>query len=148
MIVAYSDIFSNFYVIPTRGLQRDRLFKLREFTLMGLARFRWMFVAIHQSTSEILDFFARRRGHRLRIRPRCGLPTCGSTIARTTFARILRPSCVYTGRAKPRPLKRFWIMKTPSDVVRQLIRERCLQGITRPELTWERRIYRSDAIAS
>ena len=72
MIVAYPDIFSNFYVIPTPGLQRDRLFELREFTLMGLARFRWMFVAIHQSTSGILDFFARWQGHRLRIRPALG----------------------------------------------------------------------------
>src|SRR5579862_49722 len=72
MIVSYPDIFPNFYVIPTPGLQRDRLFELREFTLMGLARFRWMLVAIHQSTSGILDFFTTWRGHRLRIRPALG----------------------------------------------------------------------------
>jgi radical SAM superfamily enzyme YgiQ (UPF0313 family) len=72
MIVSYPDIFPNFYVIPTPGLQRDRLFELREFTLMGLARFRWLLVAIHQSTSGILDFFTTWRGHRLRIRPALG----------------------------------------------------------------------------
>ncbi|HYL16565.1 MAG TPA: radical SAM protein [Terriglobales bacterium] len=69
MIVAYPEIFPNFYVIPTPHLERDRLFELREFTLMGLARFRWMLVAIHQSTSGILDFFNTWREHRLRIRP-------------------------------------------------------------------------------
>jgi radical SAM superfamily enzyme YgiQ (UPF0313 family) len=72
MIVAYPDIFPNFYVIPTPALQRDRLFELREFTLMGLARFRWLLVAIHQSTSGILDFFTTWRGYRLRIRPALG----------------------------------------------------------------------------
>ena len=72
MIVAYPDIFPNFYVIPTPGLERDRLFELREFTLMGLARFRWMLVAIHQRTSGILDFFTAWRGYRLRILPALG----------------------------------------------------------------------------
>ncbi len=72
MIVSYPDIFPNFYVIPTPALQRDRLFELREFTLMGLARFRWILVAIHQGTAGILDFFTTWRGHRLRIRPALG----------------------------------------------------------------------------
>lgn len=39
---------------------------------MGLARFRWMLLAIHQSTSGILDFFTTWRGHRLRILPALG----------------------------------------------------------------------------
>src|SRR5437016_4885386 len=37
MIIAYPEIFPNFYVIPTPHLERDRLFELREFMLMGLA---------------------------------------------------------------------------------------------------------------
>src|SRR6266550_7306957 len=69
MIVAYPEIFPNFYVIPTPYLERNRLFELREFTLMGLARFRWILVAIDQSTSGILDTFIAWREHRLQIRP-------------------------------------------------------------------------------
>jgi hypothetical protein len=72
MIVGYPEIFPNFYVIPTPHLERDRLFELREFTLTGLARFRWILVALDQSTSGILDIFMAWREHRLQIRPALG----------------------------------------------------------------------------
>ena len=72
MIIAYPEIFPNFYVVPTPHLERDRLFELREFTLMGLARLRWVLVAIDQTASGILDFFWTWREHRMRIRPQLG----------------------------------------------------------------------------
>src|ERR1700756_120213 len=49
MIAAHPDIFPNFYVVPTPHLERTRLFELREFMLMALARFRWILVAIDQN---------------------------------------------------------------------------------------------------
>jgi hypothetical protein len=72
MIAAHPDIFPNFYVIPTPHLERNRLFELREFMLMGLARFRWILVAIDQNTSGILDIFGAWRELRLQARPPLG----------------------------------------------------------------------------
>jgi len=72
MIIAHPEIFPNFYVVPTPHLERERLFELREFTLMGLARLRWLLVAIDQTASGMLDFFWTWRKHRLRIRPQLG----------------------------------------------------------------------------
>jgi radical SAM superfamily enzyme YgiQ (UPF0313 family) len=72
LIVSYPDIFPNFYAIPTPSLERDSLFELREFSLMGVARFRWVLIAIDQNTSGILDFFWTWRKHRLRIRSNLG----------------------------------------------------------------------------
>jgi hypothetical protein len=69
LIRAYPEIFANFYAIPTPHLDRAMLRELWEFTLMGLARCRWLLVAIEQNTSGILDFFMRWRKHRIRIRP-------------------------------------------------------------------------------
>jgi hypothetical protein len=72
MIAAHPDIFPNFYVVPTPHLERTRLFELREFMLMALARFRWILVAIDQNSSGILDIFAAWREHRLQARPQLG----------------------------------------------------------------------------
>jgi radical SAM superfamily enzyme YgiQ (UPF0313 family) len=69
MIVAHPEIFPNFYVIPTPHLEQECLFELREFALMGLARARWLLVAIDQNTSGILDFFMSWREYRVRSRP-------------------------------------------------------------------------------
>jgi radical SAM superfamily enzyme YgiQ (UPF0313 family) len=70
LIRDYPDIFSNFYAIPTRHLDRASLLELREFALMGLARLRWVLAAIDQNTASILDFFLEWRDFRLRVRPR------------------------------------------------------------------------------
>lgn len=65
LIAAYPDIFPNFYLIPTPHLDRKCLFELREFMLMALARFRWLMIAIDQST-PLFDFFLSWREHRMR----------------------------------------------------------------------------------
>ena len=69
LIRTYPDIFPNFYAIPTRHLDRGSLLELREFALMGAARFRWLLTAIDQSTAGMLDFFLEWREFRLQIRP-------------------------------------------------------------------------------
>ncbi len=69
LIRTYPEIFPNFYAIPTRHLDRGSLLELREFALMGTACFRWVFTAIDQNTTGILDFFLEWREFRLQIRP-------------------------------------------------------------------------------
>ena len=69
LIRMYTEIFPNFYIVPTPHLDRSCLLELREFALMGAARFRWILSAIHQNTAGILDFFLEWREHRLRLRP-------------------------------------------------------------------------------
>lgn len=69
LIRMYPEIFPNFYVIPTRHLERGCLLELREFVLMGTARFSWLLTAVDQATTGILDFFSQWRGYRLQLRP-------------------------------------------------------------------------------
>lgn len=69
LIRDYPEIFSNFYVIPPRHMDWASLCELREFALMGAARFRWLLVAIHQSSSGILAVFGEWRQIRVRKRP-------------------------------------------------------------------------------
>lgn len=69
LIRMYPEIFPNFYAIPTRHLDRSCLLELREFTLMGTERFRWVLAAVDQATSGILHFFLEWREYRLQLRP-------------------------------------------------------------------------------
>jgi radical SAM superfamily enzyme YgiQ (UPF0313 family) len=69
LIREHPDIFPNFYAIPTPHLDRAVLRELWEFALMGLARCRWLLVAIDQNNSGILDFFMLWRTHRVQTRP-------------------------------------------------------------------------------
>lgn len=68
LIRAYPEIFPNFYSIPTRYLDRSCLLELREFALMGIARFRWLLTAVDQNTRGMLDFFLDWRAFRLQRR--------------------------------------------------------------------------------
>lgn len=69
LIREYPDIFPNFYLLPLQHLDRNCLLELREFTLSALARFRWLILAIDQSTDGIGDFFCQWRKHRLILQP-------------------------------------------------------------------------------
>lgn len=57
MIAAHPDIFANFYEVPAPALDRNRLKRLRDFVMQGLARFRWLFVALHQSKGGLPAMF-------------------------------------------------------------------------------------------
>ncbi len=69
LIRNYPEIFPNFYAIPTPHLDRSSLLELREFALMGAARFRWLLTAIDQNTAGMLDFFLQWRSFRRQKRP-------------------------------------------------------------------------------
>jgi len=62
-------IFSNFYVLPTPGLDHSSLMELGEFLPMGRRRLRWLLVALHQAGPGILDVFRAWRQHRMALHP-------------------------------------------------------------------------------
>ena len=68
LIRNYPDIFPNFYLLPVPHLDRNCILELREFALNTLERFRWLMVAIDQSTTGIEDFFVEWRAHRIVLR--------------------------------------------------------------------------------
>jgi len=94
LICRYPDIFPNFYLVPVPHLDRDCLLELREFLLLAPARLRWLFVALHQTTSGMLDVFSAWRRHRMQLRP--GLQGWGlreyymRDEARTEFVRFVQ----------------------------------------------------------
>jgi radical SAM superfamily enzyme YgiQ (UPF0313 family) len=59
MIRAHPDIFPNFYAVPPPGLERTYLNEFREFFEPGAERFRWLLVALHQLTGDLLRVFDR-----------------------------------------------------------------------------------------
>jgi hypothetical protein len=63
LIRAYPQIFPNFYLLPTPGLDHGRLLELREFLLMASERMRWLLVALHRHTgvTRIFDDWRERR---------------------------------------------------------------------------------------
>lgn len=69
LIREYPDIFPNFYLLPLEHLDRNCLLELREFMLNALSHFRWLIVAIDQSTHGIGGFFCEWRKYRLNLRP-------------------------------------------------------------------------------
>ena len=69
LIREYPEIFPNFYLLPTPNLNRNWLLELREFALMGVERFRWLLVALDQTTTGMLDLFSEWRQRRLDLWP-------------------------------------------------------------------------------
>jgi radical SAM superfamily enzyme YgiQ (UPF0313 family) len=59
MIKSHPDIFPNFYALPTEQLERTYLKELREFVLNVIARFRWLVLALHQDSGDLLGVFDR-----------------------------------------------------------------------------------------
>lgn len=57
MIVTHRDIFTNFYAVPTRSLDRHYLKELREFVLKGVLKHRWLMVFLHQDCGDLTDVF-------------------------------------------------------------------------------------------
>lgn len=68
LIETYPEIFPNFYLIPAPYLDLECILELREFALNGVGHFRWLLLAIHQTTKEIFEFFLAWRKHRVQMR--------------------------------------------------------------------------------
>jgi len=61
LIERHPDVFPNFYAVPTPWLDRSYLKELREFLLNGMERFRWLLVALHQVSGDLLPVFEQWR---------------------------------------------------------------------------------------
>lgn len=57
MTVGNKDIFTNFYAIPTRWLDRRLLMELREFLLHGTSRHRGLITFLHQDSGDLTEVF-------------------------------------------------------------------------------------------
>ncbi|MGA7410068.1 MAG: radical SAM protein, partial [Bryobacteraceae bacterium] len=68
----HPEIFPNFYLLPTPGLDRAMLQELAEFLPMCRRKVRWLLVALHQRCSDILQFFHAWRQHRIALHPDMG----------------------------------------------------------------------------
>jgi radical SAM superfamily enzyme YgiQ (UPF0313 family) len=64
LIVAHPAVFSSFYSVPTLWLDRQSLHELRHFLVNARFHFRWLLVAIHEATGDILEVFAAWRAWR------------------------------------------------------------------------------------
>jgi len=60
LISVYPDIFPNFYGVPC-GLGRRYVNEFNRFLMNGLARFRWLLIALHQQGCNLLMAFDRWR---------------------------------------------------------------------------------------
>lgn len=69
LIASHPEVFPNFYTVPTQWLEKSYLKELREFVLVGMQRFRWLLIALHQDSGDLLTVFDAWRAWRL---PRSG----------------------------------------------------------------------------
>lgn len=69
MIRRHPEIFPNFYILATPGLDRAEFLEFHEFLLVGSERFRWLLVALDQARSGIFEVLQAWRARRLEIRP-------------------------------------------------------------------------------
>jgi hypothetical protein len=61
LILKYPQIFPEFYAFRSRYLDRSRLMEFRNFALYGAARFRWLIIALHQHSGNLVEVFERWR---------------------------------------------------------------------------------------
>jgi radical SAM superfamily enzyme YgiQ (UPF0313 family) len=57
LIKSHPAIFPNFYAIPTESLERSYLKELQDFVIQGSVLFRWLLVALHQTSGDLLQVF-------------------------------------------------------------------------------------------
>ncbi len=61
LIMQYPQIFPEFYAIPTGFLDRQYLMELRNFIVYAITRFRWLIIAMHQHSGNLVAVFERWR---------------------------------------------------------------------------------------
>jgi hypothetical protein len=91
LIREYPEVFPDFYAIPTPWLDRHYLAELRHFILYGIARFRWLIIALHQHSGDLLEVFELWRVWyaKHRVARRMDAEYCGSTAFRSDFLKFV-----------------------------------------------------------
>jgi radical SAM superfamily enzyme YgiQ (UPF0313 family) len=59
LILQHPEVFPCFYAIPNANFERSYLMELRDFIIYGLARSRWLMIALHQLSGSVLEVFDR-----------------------------------------------------------------------------------------
>jgi len=87
MIREYPDIFPNFYAVPTPWLDRQYLKEVRDFLLNGLRYFRWLLLALHRNSGDVLKVFDKWQVWRAGKRPARPVPDeqCNSQSSAVEF---------------------------------------------------------------
>lgn len=65
MIAGHPEIFSSFYSVPTPFVEREFFKELRDFLLNGMRAFRWLFLALHQDSGDMMRVFQQWRDWRV-----------------------------------------------------------------------------------
>jgi radical SAM superfamily enzyme YgiQ (UPF0313 family) len=95
LVLAHPEVFPNFYAVPTAFLARPYLMELREFLRYGLARFRWLMLALGEHGGTLLNAFERWREWRSQ---RDAVASVGEYYIATTFRRdflnFVRNACL------------------------------------------------------
>jgi hypothetical protein len=69
LIKEHPETFPDFYIFPTPLLDHRHLAELQNFIVYGIERFRWLMIALHQFSGDILDVFERWRLWRAHHQP-------------------------------------------------------------------------------
>ena len=69
MIREHPQVFPDFYAIPIPFLDRHYLVELRDFISYGAGRFRWLIIALHQHSGNLLEVFDLWRSWCVQHRP-------------------------------------------------------------------------------
>jgi radical SAM superfamily enzyme YgiQ (UPF0313 family) len=59
LIKKYPEVFPDFYAFPSPFLDHRHLADIQSFIIYGIDRFRWLMIALHQFSGDILDVFER-----------------------------------------------------------------------------------------
>jgi len=99
LIASYPDIFPNFYGLPS-PLGRTYCDEFNRFFMNGVARFRWLLVALHQESGDLLEVFdawldwGGRRQNPARYYATFGFTREFRHFLRTVYLERLNPSSV------------------------------------------------------
>jgi hypothetical protein len=102
LILNHPQIFPEFYAFPSRYLNKSRLMEFRNFALYGAARFRWLIIALHQHSGNLVNVFERWRQWLGKNRPaiRVSGEYCCSAAFRTDFLEFVATAYPVDGDAE------------------------------------------------
>ena len=87
LINDHPDVFSSYYAVPTRSLDRLRLIELRHFLVHGEVQFRWLLVGLAQVCGSLSAVFDAWRDYRQRRIPEKSVWRLARFYARARFRR-------------------------------------------------------------
>jgi hypothetical protein len=75
LVRRYPEIFPDFYAFPNPSFDRHYLAELRDFIIYGTGRFRWLMIALHRHSGNLLEVFGLWRSWCEKKRPAVRMDT-------------------------------------------------------------------------